>query len=147
MTPCRPSDPTRRLARCGLVLAALLAARPAATEPSPAAVMVYWTAGDCVYCKVWKTGERHEEFQAEAAKLGVRMVTMAKPSLRSPDSEYRGPEGSTALGLEPPKGLPSFDFVCQGTPGRRLAGLAEWDSFWRSQARQVARRCAAAPKG
>lgn len=134
-------------------LAGLGAALPAAraAEAQPPAVVVYWTAGDCVWCKVWKTGDRHDEFQAEAARLGVRLVTVAKPSLRDADTAYKWPEepglaSPAPLVASAPKMLPSFDFVCPGKPPRRLAGLADWDSFWRSQLRQIARDCAASAR-
>lgn len=147
MSPCRASEPTRWLVAGAVVLTALLAPGQATAQAQPGAMLVYWSAGDCAPCKVWRTGERHDEFQAEAARLGVRLVTVAKPSLRSPDSDYRWSDTQETLPLEAPKTLPSFDFVCRGQAGPRLGGLANWDSFWRSQLRQVARQCAAAPKG
>lgn len=147
MSPCRASEPTRWLVAGAVVLAALLAPGQATAQAQPGAVLVYWSAGDCPPCKVWRTGERHDEFAAEAARLGVRLVTVAKPSLRSADSDYRWSDAGETLALDPPKTLPSFDFVCRGKPAQRLAGLANWDSFWRSQLRDLARQCAAAPQG
>lgn len=152
MTRCATSDPGLRpkatpprsatgwLAAL-LIVTSLAMPRTAAASPPPS--VVFWTAGDCSFCKVWKTGDRHDEFQAEAARLGVPLVTLAKPSLRSPDGDYLVPQGAIVPPLSTaPKLLPSFDFVCAGKPvRRRLSGLAEWDSFWRSQLRQLARDC------
>lgn len=157
MTRCATSDPgvgpnaaRPRRARGGLaaLLIATVSAMPGTARPAgPPASVVFWTAGDCSFCKVWKAGDRHDEFQAEAARLGVPLVTLAKPSLRSPDSDYLVPEGAHVPPLSTaPKMLPSFDFLCAGKPVRkRLSGLAEWDSFWRSQLRQLARDCQPAP--
>ncbi|MBL8302538.1 MAG: hypothetical protein JNM26_07185 [Ideonella sp.] len=153
MTRCATSDPgphaqAARPRRPGVWFAALLIATlPAmpgtALPASPPASVVFWTAGDCSHCKVWKTGDRHDEFQAEAARLGVPLVTLAKPSLRSPDADYVVPEGALVPPLSTaPTTFPSFDFMCAGKPvRRRLSGLAEWDSFWRSQLRRLARDC------
>lgn len=142
--PAEPARPTRASGWLAALLMATLPALPGTARPAgPPASVVFWTAGDCSFCKVWKAGDRHDEFQAEAARLGVPLVTLAKPSLRSPDGDYQVPEGAVVPPLSTaPKMLPSFDFLCSGKPVRkRLSGLAEWDSFWRSQLRQLARDC------
>ncbi len=109
--------------------------------------MVFWTADDCVYCKVWKRGERSQEFAAVADKHGVPVGVMSKSSLKDPPTAYRwlsnGATQPVSLLLDPPRGLPAFEFFCNGRSQRRLAGLADWDSFWRSELRRLARECAA----
>ncbi len=135
-------------------LAAVMTAAPStAVEPASAAkvTVVFWTAGDCTYCTQWKRGGRYDEFAAEAARLGATMATVAKPALRDPATAFRWDPSVAAApptrlaDLAPPKLLPSFDVLCNGQPVKRLMGLAEWDSFWRSQLRRTARECTSIP--
>lgn len=152
-TGCSTARLAASFALSAIGAASALAPAALAAEAQAPVVLVFWTAGDCVWCKVWKTGDRHQEFQTEATRLGVHLVTMAKPSLRDPDSAYRGPDegqlaspGPSIATSTAPKMLPSFDFMCQGKSVRRLVGLAEWDSFWRSQLRKMARDCTTTPR-
>jgi hypothetical protein len=110
--------------------------------------LVFWHAGDCPPCKVWERGERRVEFDEQAAPLGIALVSVFKPSLRDPVSAFAWPQEQHALRtrlavMPAPELLPSFDFVCNGQVVRRLQGLAQWDSFWRSQARRLGRECTA----
>ena len=114
----------------------------------PRVSVVYWTADDCGYCKLWRNGDRFEEFDAEAKRLGVGFATVRKPSLRQADSAYAWTTeafSAPPVVLTPPmpRLLPSFDLLCNGKKTKRLVGLADWDSFWRSELRRMARDCKA----
>lgn len=132
------------------LLALSCAGSLAAAQPPGRMQLVFWHAGDCPPCKVWDRGDRRTEFSQQAAPLGIALVSVFKPSLRDPESAFAWPEEHQALrtrlsALPAPKLLPSFDFVCDGQLVRRLQGLDDWDSFWRSQARGMARQCPGSP--
>jgi hypothetical protein len=121
---------------------------PAGAQTPQRMQLVFWHAGDCPPCKAWERGERRSEFIEQAGPLGIGLVSVFKPSLMSPASAFAWPPEHqtlrTGLSVLPvPELLPSFDFVCNGQLVRRLQGLADWDSFWRSQARLMARECSA----
>jgi hypothetical protein len=125
---------------------AAIAAIAAISHPP---TMVLWTANDCAFCRVWQRGERAQEFAALAERLGVKVGVMSKPSLRDPSNAYRWlstgvPQPAELLAMAP-SGLPTFEFFCNGRSQRRLAGLDNWDSFWRSEVRRLARECAVTP--
>ncbi len=108
-----------------------------------AGTVLFWTADDCGYCKVWRNGDRHAEYLAAAQPLGIRLVTVRKPRIADPASAYVWPTGASAApGSEAPKLLPTFDFVCRGRLLHRLSGLAQWDSFWHQQLQRLAAECA-----
>lgn len=124
-------------------LAASLAAQAAPGDSQ----LVFWTANDCGPCKLWSQTERRTEFLAEAKRLGVDLVVVSRKSVADPVTSYVWPATHAELKaslaeLPPAQATPSFDFVCKGQLQRRLAGVDDWDSFWRKTLRQLARDCA-----
>lgn len=154
----RPTWAAMRLALLagagGVALSAALAqpvnpaAAPATAATQPP-TMVLWTADDCAYCTVWRRGERAQEFAAQADRLGVQVGVMNKRSLKDPATSYRwlsaGVGPPAELLQNPPHAVPTFEFFCKGRSQRRFAGLDNWDSFWRSEVRRLARECAVTP--
>lgn len=131
-------------------LAALLSAAALSTGAAAApgdTQMVFWTAGDCGPCKLWSHTERRLEFLTEAKRLGVDLVVVSRPRVADPVERYVWPATQQELKarmaeLPAAQLTPSFDFICKGQLQRRLAGVDDWDSFWRKSLRQLARDCA-----
>jgi hypothetical protein len=123
---------------------------PAASASDQGRALVYWSAGDCGPCLAWSKTERKQEFLAEAQRLGFTLVEVQRPRLADPLSSYAWPQADAALAERykhyPPATMtPAFDLVCRGELVKRMDGLAEWDSFWKTSMRKLAKSCESAP--
>lgn len=122
----------------------------APTASDKARVLIYWSAGDCGPCLAWSKTERKQEFLVEAQRLGFTLVEVQRPRLADPLSRYAWPQADAALAERykhyPPATMtPAFDLVCRGELVKRMDGLAEWDSFWKTSMRKLAKTCESAP--
>ena len=129
-----------------LLAAALLHAGPTCASPAADMHLIYWTVGDCGPCLLWSRSERKQELLAEAKRLGITFVEVSRPRLADPVARYAWPAAQQTLAEQmqaypAAQFTPAFDFVCKGQLQRRLAGLADWDSFWRKTLRTLAREC------
>jgi hypothetical protein len=113
-------------------------------------VLIYWSAGDCGPCLAWSKTERKQEFLVEAQRLGFQLVEVQRPRVADPLTRYAWPVADAALAERyqhyPPAAMtPAFDLVCRGELVKRMDGLADWDSFWKTSMRALAKTCDAAP--